>query len=245
MRAAKDSEPLFGNNIDRKTRGPTFAPSPTTLYIKSIIISSGGSPIYRTHSRKKKMKFPVATCALLFPLGVLAMGNPATDHPVMVGAGGAIAYSPDSVTASIGDTITFQFAAVNTVRSPLSPTNSNIQNHSVAEADFAAPCKPSNGGIPGPLACCFQPKALQLPRGLVLIVGIWSGFIVISSASGTQPPVAGYKRQTSTTPTTFVITVNNTNPTFFYCAQVGHCNAGMVFAINPSVPPVPHASQGP
>jgi hypothetical protein len=31
------------------------------------------------------------------------------------------------------------------------------------------------------------------------------------------------------------VTVNNTDPVFFYCAQVGHCQAGMVFALNPSV----------
>ena len=182
---------------------------------------------------------------LLFPLGVLAMGNPATDHPVMVGAGGAISYSPDSVTASVGDTITFQFAAVNTVP-PLLPSlltsRITLSQRQILRRHVNRPTEVS----PVPSHVAPDPMLCNYPHGttggLVLIVGIWSGFIVISSASGTQTPVAGYKRQTTTsTPTTFVITVNNTNPTFFYCAQVGHCNAGMVFAINPSVPSRPSA----
>jgi plastocyanin len=33
----------------------------------------------------------------------------------------------------------------------------------------------------------------------------------------------------------WTITVNNTNPLFFYCATSGHCQAGMVGVINPYV----------
>lgn len=33
--------------------------------------------------------------------------------------------------------------------------------------------------------------------------------------------------------TTFVVTVNDTNPIWFYCSQVGHCQNGMVGVINP------------
>lgn len=50
------------------------------------------------------MKFIVATL-LLVPLGVFA-----GDHGVTVGAGGAFAYNPTSVTAAVGDTVTFMFA---------------------------------------------------------------------------------------------------------------------------------------
>ncbi|KAN0129615.1 Cupredoxin [Lactarius tabidus] len=32
----------------------------------------------------------------------------------------------------------------------------------------------------------------------------------------------------------FTITVNDTNPSWWYCRQMGHCKAGMVFAINPT-----------
>jgi hypothetical protein len=73
--------------------------------------------------------------------------------------------------------------------------------------------------------------------------GIWSGFVITTgsqmanaattSSSGSGQSLPGYKRQTSEP--TFMVTVNDTNPHFFYCAQIGHCNLGMVFAINPSV----------
>jgi len=39
------------------------------------------------------------------------------------------------------------------------------------------------------------------------------------------------KRQASTIPT-FTITINNTSPLWFYCAQAKHCQSGMVMAIN-------------
>jgi plastocyanin len=44
--------------------------------------------------------------------------------------------------------------------------------------------------------------------------GIWSGFF-------------------ASTTNAFVVTVNNTDPLWFYCAQVGHCNAGMAMVVNP------------
>ncbi|KAJ5109668.1 cupredoxin [Penicillium argentinense] len=34
--------------------------------------------------------------------------------------------------------------------------------------------------------------------------------------------------------TVFTLTVNDTDPIWFYCGQVGHCQAGMVGVINPS-----------
>jgi len=38
---------------------------------------------------------------------------------------------------------------------------------------------------------------------------------------------------TGPTDNVFVVTVNDTNPIWFYCAQIGHCQAGMVGVINP------------
>jgi hypothetical protein len=75
------------------------------------------------------------------------------------------------------------------------------------------------------------------PIAAFLITGIWSGFVLTtgstSSGSATTTAIAGYKRQASMP--SFTITVNNTNPAFFYCAQISHCQSGMVFALNPSV----------
>jgi plastocyanin len=50
--------------------------------------------------------------------------------------------------------------------------------------------------------------------------GFYSGFM----------PVA----QDATEIPTFTITVQNTNPIWFYCSQAKHCQAGMVGAINPT-----------
>lgn len=34
-------------------------------------------------------------------------------------------------------------------------------------------------------------------------------------------------------PRLFLVTVNSTDPIYFYCGQIGHCQAGMVGVINP------------
>jgi plastocyanin len=48
--------------------------------------------------------------------------------------------------------------------------------------------------------------------------GIWSG--VFSPTNGEDSNV-------------FEVTIANTDPIWIYCAQVGHCNAGMAMVINP------------
>ncbi|OJJ05876.1 hypothetical protein ASPVEDRAFT_32221 [Aspergillus versicolor CBS 583.65] len=47
---------------------------------------------------------------------------------------------------------------------------------------------------------------------------IYSGFLM-GTADGNQD--------------IFTVTINDTNPVWFYCAQIGHCQAGMVGVINP------------
>jgi hypothetical protein len=81
----------------------------------------------------------------------------------------------------------------------------------VAQSSFSGPCQPLAGGV-------------------------WSGFVLTTSSESvttTSQAVGGYKRQVSMP--SFTITVNNTNPAFFYCAQISHCQSGMVFALNPNV----------
>ena len=48
--------------------------------------------------------------------------------------------------------------------------------------------------------------------------GIWSGFFTPASDKDSN---------------VFEITINDTNPIWIYCAQVGHCNSGMAMVINP------------
>ena len=49
--------------------------------------------------------------------------------------------------------------------------------------------------------------------------------------SGFEPVSAN---ATNATTVTFNVTVNDTNPVWFYCRQTGHCQKGMVFALNPT-----------
>ena len=53
--------------------------------------------------------------------------------------------------------------------------------------------------------------------------GIWSGFQFVPESSES---LEGY------TVPEFTITINDTNPVWFYCAQVKHCQTGMVMAVN-------------
>jgi len=84
---------------------------------------------------------------MLFSIAALALSALAApalaqsqDHQVMVGAGGLLQFSPPSINATAGDTITFVF---------------NPKNHTVTQSTFAAPCTKMAGGI----ASGFQPVA--------------------------------------------------------------------------------------
>lgn len=101
-------------------------------------------------------------------------------HAVTVGAGGGLSFSPDTITAAVGDIVQFHF---------------NPLNHSVVEGDISTPCKPKSGGF-------------------------YSGFQPIASGTGSQ---------------IFAVTINDTKPIFFYCAQTvfTHCQSGMAGVINP------------
>ncbi|KAL6692033.1 Cupredoxin [Trichoderma pleuroticola] len=100
---------------------------------------------------------------------------------VTVGKGGSLSYSPDTITAAVGDKVEFQFYG---------PT------HSVVQASFDEPCTAFNGG---------------------------TGFFAGMSTNGNGP-----------NPNSFTITINDTNPVWFYCGFPGHCQAGMVGVINVS-----------
>jgi len=101
-----------------------------------------------------------------------------TVHTVAVG-NDALAFSPNSITAAVGDTIEYHFYP---------------PEHSVAQSSFDTPCVPS-----GPTA-------------------FFSGLFTQSSGQNAN---------------VFTLTVNDTNPIWFYCVIPGHCEAGMAGVINP------------
>ncbi|KAK0641827.1 hypothetical protein B0T16DRAFT_220990 [Cercophora newfieldiana] len=110
--------------------------------------------------------------------GFAALATAATIQ-ISVGKDG-IVYTPNSVTAAVGDVIEYQF---------FPPT------HSVVMADFDSPCTPAKTG------------------------GFFSGAFTTSSGMNN---------------TVFQVTVNSTDPIFFYCGFPTHCESGMVGVINPS-----------
>jgi plastocyanin len=95
----------------------------------------------------------------------------AANFDVNVGSNGDN-FSPNTIKASVGDTVTFKFTS--------SP-------HDVVESTFDAPCTYKNAGIYAPI---------------------------------------------SKSPTTFIVNVTSTDPTWFFCSVPGHCNSGMVGVIN-------------
>jgi plastocyanin len=112
-------------------------------------------------------------------LATLASTVSAANIQVQVGSSG-LTFSPSSVNATVGDTVTFVFYP---------------KNHTVTQSSFAAPCQANSTGIDS----LYQP--------------------VTANASNVP---------------SYSVTVNNTQPTWFFCKQTGHCQQGMVFAINPT-----------
>lgn len=55
-----------------------------------------------------------------------------TDHRVVVGGPGVLAFNPTTVVAQPGDTVTFEF---------------HQKNHTATQSTFADPCKPMSGGF--------------------------------------------------------------------------------------------------
>jgi plastocyanin len=101
-------------------------------------------------------------------LATLASTVSAANIQVQVGASSALTFTPPSVNASTGDTVTFVF---------------NPKNHTVTQSTFAAPCQPMSGGAD-------------------------SGFQAVT-ANATNVP-------------SFSVTVNNTQPAWFFCKQTGY-----------------------
>ncbi|KAG8891901.1 hypothetical protein FRB99_003254 [Tulasnella sp. 403] len=109
----------------------------------------------------------------LAPAAVFAQ----TTHNVVVGASG-LTFTPNQVTAAVGDVVAFEF---------------HPKNHTLTQSTFANPCTAMAGGVN-------------------------SGYMPVA-ATATTFPVYSFK-------------VNEVTPLWFYCAQTGHCQGGMVFAIN-------------
>jgi plastocyanin len=150
----------------------------------------------------------------------------AANFNVQVGQGGGLTFQPQTVNAAVGDTVTFQFAAL---------------NHTVTSGDPNTGCAPdgtfNSGFIPIPTAGAnaqangkgrgngkaAAKAAANGKRGKNKIRGLNNIFEERSLEARQQGG-----------PYNFVYTVRNTDPQVFYCAQLVHCQMGMVGVINPA-----------
>ncbi|KAJ5647418.1 hypothetical protein N7490_003790 [Penicillium lividum] len=88
----------------------------------------------------------------------------------------------------------------------------------------------------------FNPDTLTVSPGNKVEFHFYPGNHSVTQASFAKPchPLndtsifSGFVAPTSgESDMVFTLTVNDTNPIWLYCAQVGHCQAGMVAVINP------------
>ncbi|MCJ1478173.1 hypothetical protein MMC13_006849 [Lambiella insularis] len=80
-------------------------------------------------------------------LALVQLASAQTVHPVTVGQGGQLLFSPNVVSAAVGDKIVFSFFS---------------KNHTVAQSSFAAPCVPINSAA---IFAGFQPQSSSTTAG--------------------------------------------------------------------------------
>lgn len=71
----------------------------------------------------------------------------ATTHQVDVGAGGALTFTPDQVTAQQGDKVIFTLFVFSLSLPRLLILSSHPKNHTVTQSSFDSPCSPLSGGF--------------------------------------------------------------------------------------------------
>ncbi|RJE26401.1 extracellular serine-rich protein [Aspergillus sclerotialis] len=88
----------------------------------------------------------------------------------------------------------------------------------------------------------FNPDTIHIPAGGVVEFHFYPGDHSVAQAAFDNPchPISdtgffsGSMSSAKDGKPVWSLTVNDTNPIWFYCGQVGHCQAGMVGVINPS-----------
>ncbi|KAJ5138059.1 hypothetical protein N7526_004292 [Penicillium atrosanguineum] len=79
----------------------------------------------------------------------------------------------------------------------------------------------------------FSPDTLNVAAGDKVEFHFFPGDHSVTQASFDKPCRPLSDSSFSSGPPVFTLTVNDTKPIWFYCGQVGHCQAGMVGVINP------------
>jgi plastocyanin len=156
------------------TTVPNLSPNPSQLPIITYSFPFESKLKSLPQTLKMRHATPISFFLFSLPLTVLSKS---INHDITVGP--ALSFSPNTTSASAGDTLTFHFFP---------------GKHNVAQSSFSTPCAPSPNGF-------------------------YSGFIVPDSGEDS---------------TKFVVMVNDTQPIWFYCSEVMHCQLGMVGVVNPT-----------
>ncbi|OCL11319.1 Cupredoxin [Glonium stellatum] len=110
-------------------------------------------------------------------------------------------------------------------------SSSTIINRPMKHLEFS----PGNNGL------SFSPNSTTAAKGDTVVFHFFPGKHSVAQGAFDSPcaPLSngfysGYLDSSSgESETTFVVTVNDTNPIWYYCSQVSHCQNGMVGVINP------------
>ncbi|KAE8361206.1 Cupredoxin [Aspergillus caelatus] len=124
--------------------------------------------------------------------------------------------------------------------------------YSTATSDTSSSTTSSSMGTSSPSAVqtvdvgehgfSFDPDTLKVAPGGKVEFHFYPGNHSVAQASFNKPchPMndssifSGFiAPSTGESDTVFTVTVNDTNPIWYYCGQIGHCQAGMVGVINP------------
>jgi hypothetical protein len=99
-------------------------------------------------------------------------------------------------------------------------------NHSVVQSSYDNPCHPLPGG--------FYSGFVPVPPGAQGSVRAQFSCLVIICSSLSPVRTKSILLITAMNQSLFfLLTINSTDPIYYYCGQVGHCQAGMVGVINP------------
>ena len=150
----------------------------------------------------------------IFALSGLAASqgsNTTTIHTVTVGYGDLLRFNPEVVNAAVGTQILFQYYP----RVSQAKVLDTLVHLAFPLLDTSADVIISDDFQNHSVAQgSFQSPCSPLDNGF------FSGYV--PSAAGEAP-------------NSFVITVQDTNPIYYYCSQASHCQAGMIGIINPCV----------
>ncbi|KAI0747628.1 Cupredoxin [Daedaleopsis nitida] len=106
--------------------------------------------------------------------GTATATSSAASHVVTVGLDGTIAFTPNTISAGVGDTVTFRFMS---------------KNHTVTQSSFAGPCDP--------LAQTSANGQAGFDSGFMPVMGDSTDFPEFTITVNDTAPVWGYCRQTN------------------------------------------------